>query len=171
MKRLIAVAVTAGVAGLVGGALSQTNLPIWQQTTNNNWLSEAPNDAARWARLQFVLRGTDVPMIEIGQRYQAIYDALGDANYDLALYHWEKIREGVRGAALKRPARRPNAQAMFLESIYDEVRQTFATRNAAQAWSGFELGRGACMSCHGAENLAWINDQPLFRNTEQRPRR
>lgn len=37
------------------------------------------------------------------------------------------------------------------------------------AWAGFELARNACMSCHEAENVAFMNKQPLFRRIEKAP--
>jgi hypothetical protein len=171
MKRIEWLAAGALLLSLCGQAWSQTAGPIWKDTKDDKWLSGAPTDASRWSRLEFVLRGTDVQMNEIGDRYLKLYDALADKNYDLALYHWEKIRNGMQGAALKRPKRRDNAEAIFLNTTYEEVRKAFASKNEKTAWDGFQQARGACMACHGAEKMDWLNNQPMFRRTEAPPKK
>ncbi|MFT5041048.1 MAG: mono/diheme cytochrome c family protein, partial [Hyphomicrobiaceae bacterium] len=34
--------------------------------------------------------------------------------------------------------------------------------NQTTAWKGFETARASCISCHQAEAVAHINDQPMF---------
>lgn len=175
MKALWQLALAATALGSVAvsdarTAAAQQTAPIWTQTTNQNWLLEAPNDTERWRRLQFVFRGTDIPMWEVAYRYEMVYEALAFANYDMAVYQWEKIREAVRGAVLKRPNRRPNAEAMFLDTTWDAVAREFKTKDAAKAWSGFELARSSCMACHEAEKLGFMNQQALFERTASPPK-
>lgn len=171
MRKTILAALAIGLM-LGAPAMAQTSAPapqIWQQTTNSNWLLEAPNDTERFRRLQFILRGTDIPMWEISYRFDMVYEALGLRNYDMATYQWEKIRDSLRGAALKRPNRRPNAEGIFLGGVYEEVAAAFKTKDANKAWEGFDLARGACMSCHEAENLGFMNQSAIFARTEKRP--
>jgi hypothetical protein len=142
-------------------------VPIVAQnkTPTNNWLLDAPDDTVRIQLLQRYLRGFDQPMWEIGHRYQGLYDALEHENYDLALYHWDKIRTTMQNGYLKRPARRANADAVFLDPIWADAKSAFESRESKQAWEGFALARGGCIACHEAENVGWMNDQDLFDNT------
>jgi cytochrome c1 len=152
---VIAVAVTA--FGL-GYAVAQ-NTP---KPPSNDWLLDAPNDTERFKLLQRYLRGFDQPMWEVGYRYEGIYDALKRDNYPLAVYHWDKIKTTIENGYLKRPARRANADAIFLNSTWGEVKAAFESRDKAKAWTGFTVARAACMSCHEAEKLPEMNGQALF---------
>ena len=88
--------------------------------------------------------------------------AVGLVNYDLAVYHWDKIRVTIENGTLKRPARKANADAMLLGSQWGTVREGLASGKADRAWKAFGLARTACMSCHVAEKVAYFNDQSLF---------
>lgn len=129
---------------------------------SNEWLLNAPSDVERFRLLQRYLRGFDQPMWEVGERYEGLYDALQRNNYDLALYHWEKIKSTIENGYLKRPARKANADAIFLSTVWGEVDAALRTRDSARAWAGFTAGRAACQACHVAEAVAWMNNQSLF---------
>jgi hypothetical protein len=129
---------------------------------SNNWITDAPSDAERFERIQRYLRGFDQTMHEVGERYESIYDALEAENYDLALYHWEKIKVTIDNGLMKRPARKANAEALLLDTTWENTRKAFASRDKERAWQGFELARRTCMACHEAEKVGFVNKQPLF---------
>ena len=111
MKYLRLIALVSVVSILsVGPVFSQNKSPT------NDWLLDAPDDLTRFQLLQRYLRGFDQPMWEVGHRYAGLYDALERENYDLALYHWDKIRTTIRNGYLKRPARRANSDAALSRS-------------------------------------------------------
>lgn len=141
------------------------------QKNVNDWLLNADNDTERFTKLQTFLRGFDQPMWEVGERYQRVYDALADGNYELAMYHWEKIKSSITTGYMKRPKRQPNSDAMFIKNVYDPILASFKTKDANKAWEGFDLGRNACMACHVAEEVGFMNDQPLFRRTAFPPKK
>lgn len=130
--------------------------------TRADWLLSAPSDAARFRLLQQQLRGFDQPMWEVGERFRRIHEALVRQNYDLALYHWDKIDTTIRNGIAKRPARAATAQAMFLGRNFQDIRAGLAARAPQSAWDAFERARIGCQSCHQAENVAFVNQQPLF---------
>lgn len=131
----------------------------------NDWLLNAPDDQTRFRLLQNQASGFHVSMLAVGQRYQALYDALGDGNFQLAAYQWEKIRELIQTGYTRRPRRQPNADAEFVGKVYDPVLAAFRSADTARAWSGFATARAACMACHEAERVGFMNDQALFRRT------
>ncbi|MCE3257299.1 MAG: hypothetical protein K0Q64_1382 [Nitrobacter vulgaris] len=136
-----------------------------QQTkanSQNDWLVAAPDDAARFALLQRQLRGFDQPMWEVGERFERVHAALKRGNYPLATYHWEKLRTTIENGIVKRPKRRENAEAMFLKPVWEGVDADLKSDDAARAWAGFERAKAACRSCHQAEQVPFLNDQPVF---------
>lgn len=128
----------------------------------NDWLLSADSDAARFERLQQQLRGFDQPMWEVGERYLSLHAALERENYDLALYHWDKIGTTIENGIAKRPGRAANARNLFLEGPFHEVRAGLEQRAPDAAWQAFSLARSTCMSCHQAEAVGYMNNQPLF---------
>lgn len=135
----------------------------------NDWLLNAADDRTRFELLQRYLRGFDQPMWEVGERFQSVYDALGDENYELAAYHWEKIKATIVNGYMKRPKRQANAESLFVNSAYEPVLQGLRSNDRAKAWDAFALAHRTCQGCHNAEGVAFINNQPLFRLTERKP--
>ena len=151
------IAIAAALLLGCGAAMAQTTpAPL------KGWLHEAPSDAERFTLLQRYLRGFDQPMWEVGERYRLIHDALGRDNFELAQYHWDKIKVTVQNGYLKRPGRKANADALFLNAVWSQVNTAFASKQPKLAWVGFDTARSACMGCHAAEKVAYINNQGLF---------
>ena len=134
------------------------------QKAGGGWLLDAPDDEARFERLQDYLGGFSSAMWEVGERFDHAYVAIQDENYSLAAYHWEKIADAVRNGYRKRPARQANADRMFLDSAWITLRDALATTDRASIHSEWEIAREACMACHVAEDVAYMNDQPLLRD-------
>ena len=174
VSRLAIAAITCSV--IAAAAFAQTAPPPAvpasppAQKNVNDWLLNAPDDVTRFKLLQTYLRGFDQPMWEVGERYQSIYDALADQNYELAEYHWDKIKVTIVNGYLKRPKRQENSDAMFIKGIWDGVNRDFLSKDPKKAWDAFALTRQACMSCHEAEKVAFMNKMPLFRRTEMPPK-
>lgn len=127
-----------------------------------DWLLGAENDTERFRAIQQQMRGFDQPMWEVGERFTRVHDALTRGNPDLAAYHWEKIETTIENGIAKRPARRANAEALFLEPVWADVEADLKSGDGARAWRGFERAKAACQSCHEAEKVGYMNDQPVF---------
>jgi hypothetical protein len=129
---------------------------------SDGWLTSASSDADRFGKLERQLRGFDVTMWEVGERFRFLHEALTLENYDLAAYHWEKIGTSMRNGIERRPARAASANAIFLGSAFEDVSAAFAQRKIDSAWQAFEKAKGMCQSCHVAEKVTFINQQRLF---------
>jgi hypothetical protein len=70
------------------------------QTNSNNWLLDAPADQERWRRPETYLGGCSRAMWETGQHSLRLHAALSLENYDLALYHRDKIRSAIEGGTI-----------------------------------------------------------------------
>ena len=73
-----------------------------------------------------------------------------------------KIKTTIENGYLKRPARRANAEAVFLNTAWGDVKAAFESRDKKRAWEGFATARAACMTCHEAEKLPEMNGQAIF---------
>ena len=127
-----------------------------------DWLVDAPDEETRAERLSSYLAGFSAAMWEVGERYQRVVQAIRDENHELAAYHWEKIGDTIRGGYLKRPARQENADRMFLEPVWGDYLETLQSGDFEAIRNEFEPARQACMSCHKAEGVPFMNDQPIF---------
>lgn len=161
MKRLgfmLAVGTIAAIA-FSHGSVSQAPAG---QTASKHWITEAMNDSERFQRIEKYLRGFDQPMGEVGERYQKLYAALTLGNLELASYHWAKIKLTIDNGTMKRPARRASAEALFLGDTYNSVYASLASGDQITGWKGFGTARSACMKCHEAEGVGYMNDQAMF---------
>lgn len=126
------------------------------------WLLSAPNDAERFRRVQQQFGGFDRTMWEVGERFRHIHEALQRRNFELAEYHWEKIGSTISSGLVRRPKRAANAQAMFLGENFNAIAADIDKHDYAVAVAAFDRAKSVCIACHQAENVGWVNDQPLF---------
>jgi hypothetical protein len=130
-----------------------------------NWLLDATDDRERFRRIQIYAGGTHEQMWQIGYRYQQVYQAIVDENWELGLHHWGKLRDVLNVALMKRPKRTPNAEALFLDSAWQQLEDALTSGEAGDIRETFLVERETCMACHVAEQMAFLNDTPIFRDT------
>ncbi|MEO1205638.1 MAG: hypothetical protein AAFV45_04845 [Pseudomonadota bacterium] len=127
------------------------------------WLTDAPDDATRWARMEKYVGGFSTAMAVVGDRFVSVQGALKDENWQLARYHWRYLKRATEQGILRRPKRAANTNAMFLETAWPEFDAALQTADKAVILSAYEDAAAACQSCHVAENVDFMNDQPMFR--------
>lgn len=159
--------VAIAIGGLILTMISTTSIALTteektSETQTKYWITKAPSESVRDQRIEQYLRGFDQPMWEVGERYGHIQQAIKDQNFDLAIYHWNKIKKTIENGLMKRPARRKNAEVILLNNTWDEVKADFVSKLQTRAKQGLVKAKAACMACHAAENVAFINNQPLF---------
>jgi hypothetical protein len=137
---------------------------------SNNWLLDANDDAERFRRLQVVMSGTDIPMWEIGYRYEELYVAIQKKNWEMGIYHWDKLRDRMNTSGMKRPARTQNIEGMFLDSgVWQSMRDALTAKSSERAREEFHVVRHVCLACHVAEKVGFLNDSSVFKRTESFP--
>lgn len=134
-----------------------------------NWLLDAQDDRERFRRIQIYAGGTYEQMWQVGYRYEQVYRAIVDENWQLGLHHWTKLRDVLNVALMKRPNRTPNAEAIFLDDTWERLEQALEGTQANVIRETFLTQRAACMACHVAEQMAFLNDTPIFRATASFP--
>ncbi len=150
----------SGIRGLPDGQ---------DEPPSRRWLLDARDDEERFRRLQVYAGGTDQQMWQMGYRYEQVYQAIADENWELATYHWGKLRSVFNVALMKRPNRTPNAEALFLDEDWQPLASALAAGDTEAAHETFFQGRQACLDCHVAEGFAFINGTPMFEETAAFP--
>lgn len=166
-KLLIA---TSFAAGCLAGAPAPLFCAEPPAKKSDNWLLDSKDDMERFKLIQQMFGGFSMSMQLVGERYDRTYDAIIDGNYDLANYHWKKIKETIELGYLRRPAREANAVAIFLKGPWVSVSEALASKDKVKAKEQFLTARSACIACHLAEKVPFINDQPKFRRTATFPK-
>jgi len=134
---------------------------------SNNWLLDASDDTERFRRLQVVAGGTDIPMWEIGHRFEELHVAIQTDNWEMGVYHWEKIRDRMNTSGMKRPARTQRIEGMFLDNgVSKSMHDALTSRDADRMRKQFQAVRQACMACHVAERVGFLDDSSVFKRTE-----
>ncbi|MCC5793213.1 MAG: hypothetical protein JJT85_00575 [Chromatiales bacterium] len=134
----------------------------------NAWVMNAPTDEERFELIQGQFGGYARAMWEIGHRFRGMRGALRNGNFELAQYHLEEMEEALDDGNQRRPRRAANSERFFPASLWKEVDEAFGSGDADKAWAAFDRVRNACMGCHVAENVEFMNRQPMFEDRGQR---
>jgi hypothetical protein len=101
------------------------------------------------------LRGFDMAMVETGYRYQELYWAGKDENWEYAAYQAEKIKVAIENGLERRPKRAASAQN-FLNVALPEIGKAIATRDTIQFKQAFTALTANCMACHALEKVSFV---------------
>ena len=126
-------------------------------STKSNWLLETKTDKEKFKAIQKQLRGFDLAMVEVGYRFNSFYFAINDKNYDLAQYQWDKIKKAIENGTQRRPKRKKNSEAIFLDSEYKAMSEALDSKNAKDIQKEYEKTKQLCNACHVAENVPFIH--------------
>jgi hypothetical protein len=137
---------------------------------SRNWLRDANDDAERMRRIELWAAAGDLEMQDIAHRMEELHAAIEAESWEMGIYQLEKIRGRMILAAIKRPTRTQNMEAIFLDSgVYQSLHTALKAKDGAQARAGFLQARDACMACHIAEKLGFINGSAVFKRVAQFP--
>lgn len=132
---------------------------------SRNWLSEAPTPQEAFKRIERYLGGFGQRMREIGDRFEVMHEAVSRGHYELAAFQWKEIGNTMISGYLTRPQFQANAEGMFLNTVFPDFKAALTSGDPKKIAATYETVRQTCMACHIAEQVAFINDHPLFRRT------
>lgn len=168
MQALKIMVVGIAAASLLGSDVARAEAPAKK---TNSWLIDAPDDVERFKRIEDMFGGFSGAMAITADRFDSAYDAIVDGNFELATYHWKKIKDAIEAGLVRRPSREENAVKHFLSGPYKEALYAFESKDAGASRKAFLEAREACKECHKAERVEFMNDQPRFRRTASFPAR
>jgi hypothetical protein len=131
--------------------------------TDGAWLKG--DEAEKTALLEKHFRGFDMAMAETGYRYQELYWAGMDENWEYAQYQLLKMKLAIENGFERRPARKKTA-VYFTEEIIPSMQSVIAQEDTALFSETFKIMTIQCNNCHKAENVDFFNVSiPEFRNS------
>lgn len=140
------------------------------QPPSGRWLLDADDDTERFRRIQVVAGGSDMQMMAIAHRYEELHVAIQKNNWEMGAYHWGKLRDYMNVMAMKRPVRTQNLEDMFLyNGVWQSMQNALMSRDSKKMRAEFLAVRHACMACHIAENVGFMNDSSVFARTASFP--
>ncbi|KOH44264.1 hypothetical protein NC99_29350 [Sunxiuqinia dokdonensis] len=116
----------------------------------DGWLKG--NDHEKFETVSKHLRGFDLAMVETGYRYQELYWAGKDQNWEYAAYQVEKLRVAVKNGLERRPKRAKSAQN-FLNIALPQMDSAVASRDTVTFNQAFSVLTSHCMACHALEEV------------------
>jgi len=123
----------------------------------DGWLKG--NEEEKFDVIANQLRGFDMAMAETGYRYNELFWAGADQNWEYARYQLKKIRLTIENGLERRPKRSESAQD-FLNNSIPEMERVINLEDTANFNMGFSLFTNACNHCHAKENVPFFNVRP-----------
>ena len=129
-----------------------------EQTQNTivaqgKWLAGDEQEQINAIEQQF--RGFDMAMVETGYRYQELYWAGADENWEYAAYQLKKMKLAIDNGLKRRPKRAASAQH-FLSYVIPEIKQTIAKEDKALFDEKFKMLTQNCNNCHAMEKVPFF---------------
>jgi hypothetical protein len=174
-RKIARLACAACLGAVCAASQAEPQLPAelgltQQKSPSKRWLRDADNDAERFRRIEINERGFSQAMVEVGLRYTQVVEAAQLGHHELATYYWEKIADAINAGLMRRPDRTRNAEGMFLDGPWKKTHAALQARDDDAISKALAEARDACMACHLAEGVGWINDARVFRDAAPLPR-
>lgn len=137
---------------------------------SRNRLRDADDDSERFRRIELWAAAGDQEMHEIGARIRELHAAIQRESWEMAIFQLEKIRGRTIVAMTKRPVRTQNMEAIVFDSgVYKDLHNSLTSKNVQRARAEFMRTRAACMACHAAEKISFINESAVFQDIAEFP--
>jgi len=124
-----------------------------KSTAQGKWIKGTEQEKIETIEKQF--RGFDNAMVETGYRYQELYWAGQDENWEYAEYQLEKINIAIENGLERRPKRANSAQH-FMTEVLPKMKEAIDSKDSSIFNLSFQALTNACNSCHAMENVAFF---------------
>ena len=148
MKQTIIIILTLG--------LFSCNQKTDKETAQGDWIKGTETEQIKTIEKQF--RGFDNAMVETGYRYQELYWAGQDQNWEYADYQLEKIKIAIENGLERRPKRAKSAEH-FLSYTLPEMKKSIESKDTMIFNKNFQTMTINCNSCHAIEKVPFFNVQ------------
>ncbi|MDV3854902.1 hypothetical protein CMT56_17045 [Elizabethkingia anophelis] len=113
------------------------------------------NEQEKLETIENQFRGFDMAMVETGYRYQELYWAGQDENWEYADYQLEKIQKAIENGLERRPKRTASAQH-FLTVTLPQMNEALKKRDTVVFNKNFQMLTNSCVSCHTMEKVPFF---------------
>lgn len=129
----------------------------------DGWLKGSPHEKLDVVAKQ--LRGFDMAMVETGYRYQELYWAGTDRNWEYAEYQVEKIKQAIEYGLERRPKRAESAER-FLSEALPKMDKTVKEKDSIGFLMSYQMLTKQCNACHKDEKVPYFTvDVPVHRQS------
>lgn len=146
MSKLLAIAAILAIMWSCNSG-SEKNLP------DGGWIKGENSVKLETIERQF--DGFSKTMVEVHYRYEELYWAGQDQNWEYADYQLEHINEAMEKGYERRPERKENSLE-FLGTPTDIMQQAIDAKDPEQFSQAFRMYNAACKSCHIKEEVSFI---------------
>ncbi len=119
----------------------------------DGWLKGTPHEKLDVVAKQ--LRGFDMAMVETGYRYQELYWAGTDRNWEYAEYQVEKIKQAIEYGLERRPKRAESAER-FLKEALPKMEKIVKEKDSVGFLMGYQMLTKQCNACHKDEKVPYF---------------
>ena len=123
------------------------------EVSQGDWIKGTELEKIKTIEKQF--RGFDNAMVETGYRYQELYWAGQDENWEYADYQLEKIKIAIENGLERRPKRAKSAEH-FLNYVLPEMQKSIQSKDTVIFNKGFQTLTINCNSCHAMEKVPFF---------------
>lgn len=124
-----------------------------ETTIQGEWITGTEVEKLKKIEKQF--RGFDNAMVETGYRYQELYWAGQDQNWEYANYQLEKIKLVIENGLERRPKRAKSAE-YFLNYTLPEIKKSIHNKNLTTFNKEFQTMTTSCNNCHAMEKMPYF---------------
>jgi len=137
-----------------------------QTDSQGEWIKG--NEKQQLEMIEWQFRGFDKAMVETDYRYQELYWAGKDENWEYADYLTKKIRKAIETGLQRRPKRAKSAH-FFLEYSLPEMHKAIETKDATNFNKAFTNLTVTCNACHTLEKMPYFTVKtPIKRHSSIR---
>lgn len=124
-----------------------------EQNIQGKWIKGT--EAQKLETIEKQFRGFDNTMVETGYRYQELYWAGKDQNWEYANYQLEKIQLAIENGLERRPKRAKSAEH-FLKYALSEMKKSIKSKDTAVFNTNFQTLTINCNNCHAMEKVPFF---------------
>lgn len=132
------------------------NQPTKKENVQGDWIKGTETEQIKTIEKQF--RGFDNTMVETGYRYQELYWAGQDENWEYADYQLDKIKLVIENGLERRPKRAKSAEH-FLTYVLPEMKKSLEKKDIEVFNKNFQTMTINCNSCHAMEKVPFFSVQ------------
>lgn len=134
-----------------------------ETTVQGNWIKG--NELEKLKTIEKQFRGFDNAMIETGYRYQELYWAGQEQNWEYANYQLEKIKLTIENGLVRRPKRAKSTEH-FLTYVLPEMQKSVNSKDTTRFNEDFQIMTTNCNICHAMEKVPFFTvKKPLFKQS------
>jgi hypothetical protein len=129
------------------------NQQSYKNPVQGEWIKGTEEEKIKIIEKQF--RGFDNTMVETGYRFQELYWAGHDENWEYANYQLEKIKAAIEIGLVRRPKRAKSAE-YFLTYTLPEMKKELEKKDPESFNKNFNNLTISCNNCHAMEKVSFF---------------